>query len=118
MSLELRKPIYAGVSSKAVDFTSIVSQMDKVNWEVKELMSQHSSYVDVLLRVGVMLLLQTVHFVVLFIACPIAFNLFQALQIFSMKVGTVSERVAIPAAVLCVLWEQIFRFCCRVFVDG
>lgn len=51
VSMELRKPMYAGVSCKAVDFPSIVSQMDKVNWEVKELMSQHSPYVDVLLRV-------------------------------------------------------------------
>ncbi|CAL8147667.1 unnamed protein product [Orchesella dallaii] len=91
VSLELRKPIFAGVSCKAVDFPSIVSQMDKVNWEVKELMSLHSSYVDVLLR---------------------------ALQIFSMKVGTVSERVNIPTAVHSVIWEQIFRLCCRVFVDG
>jgi hypothetical protein len=26
--------------------------MEKVNWEVKELMSQHSPYVDILLRVS------------------------------------------------------------------
>lgn len=51
VSIELRKPIYAVVSSKALDFSGIAQQMDKVNWEVKELMSQHSSYVDVLLRV-------------------------------------------------------------------
>lgn len=51
VSLELRKPIYAVVSCKAVDFPSVAVQMDKVNWEVKELMSQHSGYVDVLLRV-------------------------------------------------------------------
>jgi len=91
VSIELRKPMFAGVSCKSVDFPSIVSQMDKVNWDVKELMSQHSPYVDILLR---------------------------ALQIFSMKVGTVSELVSIPLTVHSVLWEQIFRFCCRVFVDG
>lgn len=51
VSSELRKPIFAGVTCKAADYGAIVNSMDKVNWEVKELMSQHSNYVDVLLRV-------------------------------------------------------------------
>jgi len=48
----LRKLTFAGVSCKAVDYQNVVNTMDKVNWEVKELMSQHSSYVDILLRVS------------------------------------------------------------------
>ncbi|CAG7828169.1 unnamed protein product, partial [Allacma fusca] len=51
VSSELRKPIFAGISCRAVDYSSILISMEKVNWEVKELMSQHSGYVDVLLRV-------------------------------------------------------------------
>lgn len=54
VAVELRKPIFAGVSCRAVDYPSIVSQMEKVNWEVKELVSQHSNYVDVLLRVSLL----------------------------------------------------------------
>jgi hypothetical protein len=39
------------VSASAVDFKAILALMGKVNWEVKEVMSQHSQYVDILLRV-------------------------------------------------------------------
>jgi hypothetical protein len=39
------------VSACAVDFKGILALMAKVNWEVKEVMSQHSQYVDILLRV-------------------------------------------------------------------
>jgi hypothetical protein len=39
------------VSAYAVDFKGILALMAKVNWEVKEVMSQHSQYVDILLRV-------------------------------------------------------------------
>jgi len=91
VSEELRRPVFAGVSCKAVDYLSIVDSMDRVNWEVKELMSQHSKYVD---------------------------NLLRGLQIFAMKVDDVSARVVIPLPVHSILWEQIFRFCCRAFVDG
>ncbi|CAG7821256.1 unnamed protein product [Allacma fusca] len=35
-----------------------------------------------------------------------------------MRVEKVSERVDIPVTVLAILWEQIFRFCSRLFVDG
>jgi hypothetical protein len=65
--------------------------MEKVNWEVKDLASQHSNYVDVLLR---------------------------ALQVFSMRVSAISDIVPINDAVHSIIWEQVFRFCCRVFVDG
>jgi hypothetical protein len=39
------------VAASAVDFKMILALMAKVNWEVKEVMSQHSKYVDILLRV-------------------------------------------------------------------
>jgi len=91
VSEELRRPLFAGVSCKAVDYQSIVDSMDRVNWEVKELMSQHSVYIDVLLR---------------------------GLQIFAMRVEETSARVVIPLPVQTILWNQIFKFCCRAFVDG
>lgn len=50
---ELCRPVYMHVSAYAVDFKGILSLMAKVNWEVKEVMSQHSHYVDILLRVCV-----------------------------------------------------------------
>ncbi|KAJ4430694.1 hypothetical protein ANN_19285 [Periplaneta americana] len=48
---ELRRPVYMCVSACAVDFRVTLVLMSKVNWEVKEVMSQHSQYVDILLRI-------------------------------------------------------------------
>lgn len=87
----LRRLALAGVSSRCIDYELTATRMESVNWEVKELMSQHSPYVDFLLR---------------------------ELQVFSMKVESISSRVHIPPPVLATLWEQIFKFCCRAFVDG
>jgi len=87
----LRRLALAGVSCRAIDYQSTITRMESVNWEVKELMSQHSPYVDILLR---------------------------ELQVFAMKVESVSARVHLPLPVLGILWEQIFKFCCRAFVDG
>lgn len=51
MTGELCRPVYMCVSACAVDFKGILALMAKVNWEVKEVMSQHSQYVDILLKV-------------------------------------------------------------------
>jgi hypothetical protein len=48
---ELRHPVYTCVSASAVNFKVILALMAKVDWEVKEVMSEHSQYVDILLRV-------------------------------------------------------------------
>ena len=51
VTAELRRPVYMCVSACAIDFRVILSLMAKVNWEVKEVIGQHSQYVDILLRV-------------------------------------------------------------------
>ncbi|XP_046386382.1 syndetin isoform X2 [Ischnura elegans] len=47
---ELRRPIYLCVSKGAVNLRQLLTQMAQVNWEVPDVMSQHSSYIDILLR--------------------------------------------------------------------
>lgn len=49
---EVRKPVYSCVAWRAVDVRQAYALMLKVNWEVKDVMSQHSHYVDVILRVS------------------------------------------------------------------
>lgn len=39
------------VVAQAFDLRQMLVTMSKINWEVKEVMSQHNSYVDVILRV-------------------------------------------------------------------
>lgn len=40
------------VSGRIVDMPQILKEMAKVNFEVKEVMSQHSPYIDRIVRVG------------------------------------------------------------------
>lgn len=40
------------VAAQAFDLRQILISMTKTNWEVKDVMSQHNSYIDVLLRVS------------------------------------------------------------------
>ncbi|GFG36817.1 hypothetical protein Cfor_08649 [Coptotermes formosanus] len=91
VTAELRRPVYMCVSASAVDFQMILSLMAKVNWEVKEVMSQHSQYVDVLLR---------------------------ELQIFTMRLEEIATRIPIPHEVHLILWENVIRRACSTFVEG
>ncbi|KAG7197018.1 hypothetical protein KM043_017553 [Ampulex compressa] len=47
---DLRKPVYMAVISQAFDVANILNSMSKVNWEVTDVMSQHSVYIDSLLE--------------------------------------------------------------------
>ncbi|KAG8037266.1 hypothetical protein G9C98_005476 [Cotesia typhae] len=49
-AVDLRKPVYMAVVSKYFKVTNTITLMNKVNWEIKDVMSQHSSYIDVLHR--------------------------------------------------------------------
>lgn len=50
---ELRKPIYWVVAAKAIDYEQMLLMMAGVKWDIREIMSQHNIYVDVLLKVTV-----------------------------------------------------------------
>jgi len=49
--VDLRKPVYGRVICKAIDYNQVLSMMTKVNWEVKDIMCEHSRYVDYFLQV-------------------------------------------------------------------
>ncbi|XP_076168709.1 vacuolar protein sorting 50 [Ptiloglossa arizonensis] len=49
-TIDLRKPVYMAVASQALDVANILILMNKVNWEVTDVMSQHSGYIDALLQ--------------------------------------------------------------------
>lgn len=52
VAIDLRKPVYGRVICKAIDYTQVLSMMAKVNWEVKDIMCEHSKYVDYFLQVS------------------------------------------------------------------
>ncbi len=48
----LRRPVYLTVASASIRPEVILQLMSKVAWDIKEVRSQHSQYVEVMLRVS------------------------------------------------------------------
>ncbi|XP_056154073.1 syndetin isoform X1 [Lampris incognitus] len=88
---ELRKPIYWIVAAKAIDYEQMLLMMAGVKWDVREIMSQHNVYVDVLLK---------------------------EFELFNKRLSDVSRHVRIPLAVSNVLWEHCIRLANRTVVEG
>ncbi|XP_028672926.2 syndetin isoform X1 [Erpetoichthys calabaricus] len=88
---ELRKPIYWIVAAKAIDYEQMLLLMAGVKWDIKEIMSQHNVYVDVLLK---------------------------EFEQFSKRLGDISKQVRIPLPVSNVLWEHCIRLANRTLVEG
>jgi len=51
VAVDLRKPVYGRVICKSIDYNQVLGMMTKVNWEVKDIMCEHSGYVDYFLQV-------------------------------------------------------------------
>ncbi|XP_059900268.1 syndetin isoform X2 [Gadus macrocephalus] len=88
---ELRKPIYWIVAAKAIDYEQMLLMMSGVKWDIREIMSQHNVYVDILLK---------------------------EFEQFNAQLGDVSSQVRIPLAVSNVLWEHCIRLANRTLVEG
>ena len=52
MARELRQPVYRTVAARSINYDDLLLQMASVRWDVHDLMSQHSPYVDGLLQVN------------------------------------------------------------------
>lgn len=83
------------VSVKSIQYENIVSLMSQVKWDIKEILSLHNNYVDLLLR---------------------------ELQIFSMRLVEVCnnqlKEISIPKEVNDLLWENVLRLANRTFIEG
>ncbi|RZF38465.1 hypothetical protein LSTR_LSTR011955 [Laodelphax striatellus] len=88
---EVRHPVYSCVSYRSVDTQQALALMARVNWEVSDVMSQHSPYVD---------------------------TLFRELQIFSMRLNEIEEHVHLNQEVLDTLWENVVRLLSFILVEG
>ncbi|XP_033847411.1 syndetin [Periophthalmus magnuspinnatus] len=88
---ELRKPIYWIVAAKAIDYEQMLLLMAGVKWDIRDIMSQHNIYVDVLLK---------------------------EFEQFHQRLADVSRHVRIPLAVSNVLWEHCIRLANRTLVEG
>ncbi|XP_052286176.1 syndetin-like isoform X2 [Dreissena polymorpha] len=91
MASELRKPVYWAVSSRVINYEIVLQHMASVRWDVKEIMSQHNSYIDVLI---------------------------QAFKTFNTQLGDICKMLPVPRATYDNLWDQIVRISARTFVEG
>ena len=119
---ELRKPVYRTVAAMSIDYDSLLQQMAVVKWDIKELMSQHSQYVDVLLQVRIKSLLWQVKIGDLLLALFASFVhksfYVQELDNLNDSLAAVSKKCPIPKEVTDVLWEHCIRLSNRTFVEG
>ncbi|CAH1787995.1 unnamed protein product [Owenia fusiformis] len=91
-AVEIRKPVYRTVAAKSIDYENLFNLMaTTVKWDIKDIMSQHSSYVD---------------------------RLLQEFHAFNSRLQEVSRRVPIPKVVEHILWEYCIRLSNRTFVEG
>jgi len=88
---DLRDPVYMTSCCKAVNSEVILQLMAKVAWDIREVKSQHSQYVDILLR---------------------------ELQIFSIRLQSLSDHVYLSDEVLHSLWSMCSYASALLFVEG
>lgn len=92
---DLRRPVYMLVAVRCIDYEKVLNGMASVRWDVREILSQHSPYVDHLLR---------------------------ELQTFSMRMQEVAKnRLRInplPSDAHNLLWESVLRGVNRTFIEG
>jgi len=90
-AVDLRTPVYLAAVSHSLNTDSLLLQMSKVSWDLRDVVSQHSHYVD-----------QLVH----------------QLQLFSSRMVKIGLQVPIPTFLQEVLWEQATRVASNMFVEG
>lgn len=88
---DLRKPVYMTVACQAFDLRQIMTMMGKINWEVRDVMSQHNSYVDMLLR---------------------------EVQIFTLRLETIAAKIPISEETYFSLWENVAHIITHTLVQG
>ncbi|XP_050526008.1 syndetin [Daktulosphaira vitifoliae] len=91
VSMDLRKPIYGRVICKAIDFNQVLNMMVKVNWELKDIMCEHSRYVDYFL---------------------------QEIRAFFKSFKTSTSNIFINEHILNSFWESIGVLVSFVFIEG
>lgn len=87
----LRLPVYMTSIQKAINTEVILQLMAKVSWDIKDVKSQHSQYVEVLLR-----------------DC----------QMFSLRLQEIRKSVHVSGDVRKSLWELCTLCASKVFVEG
>jgi len=90
-AVDLREPIFLAAVARSMNTDGILGMMARVSWDIKEVSTQHSPYVDQLLR---------------------------ELSIFSQRVIKVASMVSVSDHLSSLLWRQAVRVAINTFVEG
>ena len=88
---DLREPVYLAAVAASLDTSAIVAKMAKVAWDLREVSTQHSPYVELWL---------------------------QQLSTFSRRLTKLAALVTVPPDLATVLWTQVVRVVTSGFVEG
>ncbi|KAK2585599.1 hypothetical protein KPH14_010228 [Odynerus spinipes] len=88
---DLRKPVYMAVVSQAFDIANILNLMNKVNWEVTDVMSQHSNYIDALL---------------------------EEIHILNERLNSIASSIPLSDEVHASIWENVAHLITHTLVEG
>ena len=91
LAAHLRRPLYYSTALRSINSEVILQLMSKVAWDIKDVKSQHSQYVEVMLK---------------------------EIQIFSDRLGDVRRALPVTSEVRKVLWELCTLCASDLFVEG
>eukprot|EP00095_Tigriopus_kingsejongensis_P008145 snap_masked-scaffold196_size269943-processed-gene-1.9 protein:Tk08145 transcript:snap_masked-scaffold196_size269943-processed-gene-1.9-mRNA-1 annotation:"coiled-coil domain-containing protein 132" len=87
----LRRPVYMSSVQKSINSDLILQLMAKVSWDIKDVKSQHSQYVEFLLR---------------------------DFQVFSLRLQEIRKSVHVAGEARKVLWDLCTLCASKIFVEG
>jgi hypothetical protein len=88
---DLREPVYLAAVSASINTEVLLAMMGRVAWDIREVSTQHSAYVDHWLR---------------------------ELALFSGRLAKVATMVTVTPALGLLLWRQAVRVATNCFVEG
>ncbi|XP_065839973.1 syndetin-like isoform X2 [Oscarella lobularis] len=91
IAIEIRKPVYRGIADRVLVLDKVLPKMHQVKWDIKEIMSQHSPYVDLLL---------------------------EEFSSFKERLRIAEQRLPLPPEGREMMWTHCIRLANRAFVEG
>lgn len=89
--VDVRECVYGCVASRALNYPQLISAVSSTKWDIGELQSQHSAYVDFLL---------------------------QDMQNFGKRLERISESIPISKGVSFIIWDAIIQCSFKALVQG
>ncbi|VDK42415.1 unnamed protein product [Anisakis simplex] len=91
VTVDVRECVYGCVASRALNYSQMISAVSSTKWDINELQSQHSGYVDFIL---------------------------QDMQNFAKRLKRIEESISVPKVVLSIIWDSVIHCSFKALVQG